>query len=371
MFIADPEIASKYLTTGQSLPKSRLVSDYLTKLLGSSNMVGLDGQAWKSLRTIFNPGFAATHLNTLVPYVVDAGIVFLDLLRSKAATNELVQLDPLSIGFAIDVIGKVVMDSDFDSQKQPHPIVTTFRKQVTLMPTASSIGPFDDINLLRPLRLWWNQRKLDNLLGAEIDKKVAARQAETKTAPTEKKDRKRSIVDLALDAYEKEAAQQQSGQMGSSFRNMAIDSIKTFIFAGHDTTSATISYTMYLLHLHPPVWKTLVAELDEVFGKDVSTADMAEQIKTSPHILNKLEYMTAVNKEVLRLFPPASTIRELKRAGDVAATKNTFVTDPATGKSYPMTGFDMWPVAHVSVLANTPILISCSEPKTSSHTVDD
>ncbi|KIW70862.1 hypothetical protein, variant 2 [Phialophora macrospora] len=351
VFIADPELASKFLTTGQSLPKSRLVTAFLAKLLGPSNMVSLEGQAWKSLRSIFNPGFSASHLITLVPYVVDSSLVFLDLLREKAKTGEPVQLDPLTIGFAIDIIGKVVMDSDFDSQKKPHPIVTTFRKQVHMMPSASSIGPLDDINFIRPLRLWWNQRKLDGLLGAEIDKKVAARKTLQQQANGKdekaKTDRKRSIVDLALDAYEKEVAAGAAGAMTSSFRSMAIDSIKTFIFAGHDTTSATISYTMYLLHLHPKVYKKLVAELDDIYGPETTAEQKAAMIKDDPHNINKLEYLTAVIKEVLRLFPPASTIRELRAPADVSAVKATSILDPSTGKECPLVGYDIWPVAHM------------------------
>jgi cytochrome P450 len=355
VFIADPELASKFLTTGQSLPKSRLVTAYLAKLLGASNMVSLEGQAWKSLRSIFNPGFSASHLITLVPYVVDSSLVLLDLLREKAKTGELVELDPLTIGFAIDIIGKVVMDSDFDSQKKPHPIVSTFRKQVLMMPSASSIGPFDDINLLRPFRLWWNQRKLDNLLGAEIDRKVAARKTSQQQANGNghasdeklKKDRKRSIVDLALDAYEKQVASGAADAMTSSFRSMAIDSIKTFIFAGHDTTSATISYTMYLLHLHPKVYKKVVAELGDVYGAESTAEQKAAMIKDDPHSINKLEYLTAVVKEVLRIFPPASTIRELKTSADVSAVKATSILDPSTGKECPLVGYDIWPVAHM------------------------
>ncbi|OAP61300.1 hypothetical protein AYL99_03501 [Fonsecaea erecta] len=355
VFIADPELASKFLTTGQSLPKSRLTTKYLTRLLGSNNMVGLEGQAWKSLRSIFNPGFSASHLITLVPYVVDSSLVFLDLLRDKAKANELVELDPLSIGFAIDIIGKVVMDSDFDSQKRPHPIVTTFRRQVQLMPTSASIGPLDDINLIRPIRLWWNARKLDSLLGAEIDRKLAARKTSQGTNGSveiekPRKDRKRSIVDLALDAYEKEVAAGAKGggmSMTSSFRTMAIDSIKTFIFAGHDTTSSTISYTMYLIHLHKHVYTKVAAELDSVFGPDVTASEMAELIKSDPHRINKLEYLGAVLKEVLRLFPPASTIRELKRPNEVSVVKETVMIDPSTGKECPLVGFDLWPVAHM------------------------
>lgn len=351
LFIADPVLASKYVTTGQSLPKSRLTADYLERLLGANNMVGVEGQAWKSLRSIFNPGFSASHLITLVPYIVDSSLVFLDILREKARTNELFSLDLVSVHFAIDIIGKIVMDTDFDSQKGPHPIVTTFRKQVNMMPTASSIGPLDDINLIRPIRLWWNMRKLDNLIGEEIDKRITSRAASQVNGTGEKKkNRKCSIVDLALDAYEKENASDsktKKASMTGGFRSTAIDSVKTFIFAGHDTVSATISYTLYLLHLHKPVFVKIVSELDTVFGKDCTAASIADAIKAEPHDVNKLEYLTAVVKEILRLFPPASTIRALKRPADIAAAKDEYLVDPKTGQKYPLIGFDSWPTAHM------------------------
>jgi cytochrome P450 len=49
------------------------------------------------------------------------------------------------------------------------------------------------------------------------------------------------------------------------------------------------------------------AELDQVFGEGVGTA--ASLIKKHPDRINKLAYTTAVIKETLRLFPPASGMR--------------------------------------------------------------
>ncbi|KAK4935590.1 hypothetical protein LTR10_023384 [Elasticomyces elasticus] len=349
LFVADPELTSKYITTGQSLRKSHLTTSYLKRLLGKFNMVILEGQQWKFLRSIFNPGFSASHLITLVPYIVDATVVFLDILREKARTNELIKLDFYSTRYTIDIIGKIVMETDFDSQTRDHPIVTTFRRQVELMPVSTSITPLLDFSLINEIKLWRNERKLDALIGAEIDKRIALRNQERQSAqPSEKKDRKRSVVDLALDAYDKETAgtsgskTSSTNELMASFRTTAIDSIKTFIFAGHDTTSATISYTMYLLRLHPEVHAKLVAEVKTVFGSDAATSTaLADAIKRDPHALNKLEYMTAVIKEVLRLFPPASTLREY----DTATGKEDAMIDLKTGQRLPMKGFDLWPVA--------------------------
>ena len=48
-------------------------------------------------------------------------------------------------------------------------------------------------------------------------------------------------------------------------------------------------------------------EHDEVFGPDPST--VGKQIREDPFLLNKLDFTLAVTKEVLRLQPPASTVR--------------------------------------------------------------
>lgn len=317
-------------------------------------MVSIDGPKWKMLRSIFNPGFSASHLMSLVPYMLDSTLIFVNACREKAKTSELFQLDKMATRYAIDIIGKVAMDTDFNSQIRPHPIVETFRRQITLLP-ATSIGPFDDLNPLRPFQLWWNTRKLNALIGKEVDRKIAARasaaQSQSQTnghasKPVSFKERRRSILDLALDAYEKEnpASATQKTAFSAAFRETLVDSLKTFIFAGHDTTSATISYTMYLLHLHPQVHKRVAAELDSVFGRDCTPEQIAAEVRSQPHSINRLEYLNAVLKETLRLFPPASTLRVLSPDDGI---KDFFITDPKSGRSYPMRGFDVWPVAHM------------------------
>ena len=290
---------------------------------------------------------------SLVPYMLDLTLIFVNACREKAQTNELFQLDKVATRYAIDIIGKVAMDTDFNSQIRPHPIVETFRRQITLLPT-TSIGPFDDLNVLRPFQLWWNTRKLNSLIGKEVDREIDARtstaQAQTNGHANKSvsfKERRRSILDLALDAYEKEnpASATQKTAFSAAFRRTLVDSLKTFIFAGHDTTSATISYTMYLLHLHPNVYKRVAEEIDSVFGTDCTPEQIAAGIRSQPHSINKLEYLNAVIKETLRLFPPASTLRAL--SDEDGSSKNVFITDPKSGRSYPIRGFDAWPIAHM------------------------
>ena len=109
LFVCDPEISSQYITTGRSLLKSPLTTGYLGKLLGHDNMVGLEGQQWKRTRAMFNPGFSSGHLMTLLPYIVDASIVFCEVMREKAKTGEIFEMEEYATRLTVDIMGKVVL----------------------------------------------------------------------------------------------------------------------------------------------------------------------------------------------------------------------------------------------------------------------
>ena len=49
-----------------------------------------------------------------------------------------------------------------------------------------------------------------------------------------------------------------------------VDQVKTFFFAGHDTTAATICWAYYFLHHNPTELLRLRKESDDLFGVDAS-----------------------------------------------------------------------------------------------------
>ncbi|KAI1758533.1 cytochrome P450 [Hypoxylon sp. FL1150] len=347
MNIADPVVASQYVTTGQSLPKSPLVGGFLEKLLGKNNMVTLEGARWKSVRSIFNPGFSPTNIMSLADVIVDASLAYCELIREKAQTGELFELEDYLTKLTIDVIGRVVLDTDMSALRKPHPISKLFRERVRLMPPSDAVFPWQAVDFLRPLKLFINGRKLNREISKELDDKIYRRAKEI--ADEQEKGtgvpKKRSVVDLALAAYEKEASVggsevriTTSQDLPRALREDIIDSVKTFIFAGHDTTSSTLCWANYLLQRHPEVYAKLKAELDTFLpGK---LAETAAKIKAEPYIVNKLEYTTAVLREALRIFPPASTIRY--------AVPNGYVVDSQTKAKVPMLpDAHPWSVAHL------------------------
>jgi cytochrome P450 len=72
------------------------------------------------------------------------------------------------------------------------------------------------------------------------------------------------------------------------------DQLVTFYLAGHETTSQALTWTMYLLALHPEVEARLYAELAAVLGERAPGFEDVEA----------LQYTERVVRESMRLYPP-------------------------------------------------------------------
>lgn len=121
--------------------------------------------------------------------------------------------------------------------------------------------------------------------------------------------RAKSVMDIVIADYMSSSQGKTAKKsLDAEFKHWAITEIRLFLFAGHDSTAATIAYSCYLLSKHPEKLTKLREEHTKVFGADLSAATGI--LKEYPQKINALPYTTAIIKEVLRLFPPASGIRE-------------------------------------------------------------
>ena len=74
------------------------------------------------------------------------------------------------------------------------------------------------------------------------------------------------------------------------------DQLLTMLIAGHDTSTALLAWTLYLLGMHPEAMAKVSEEVDQVISKQTDAPDI-EQV-------NRLHYLDQVLKEALRLYPP-------------------------------------------------------------------
>jgi cytochrome P450 len=86
-------------------------------------------------------------------------------------------------------------------------------------------------------------------------------------------------------------------EAGEGFSDKEVrDQAMTLMFAGHDTSTSTLTFMMHELARHPEVVERLQAEQDEVLGGEVPDIDRLER---------EMPYLEMVMDEVLRLYPPA------------------------------------------------------------------
>lgn len=96
------------------------------------------------------------------------------------------------------------------------------------------------------------------------------------------------------------------------------EEVDTFMFEGHDTTSAAISWCLFLFGSDQDVQDKIYEEITAILGDDRNRpATMKE--------LNDMKYLECCIKEALRLFPSVPVMaRHLSE--DMTVGKNEFLT---------------------------------------------
>ncbi|KAF2645764.1 cytochrome P450 [Massarina eburnea CBS 473.64] len=278
-----------------SVTKSPTMAD-LQHLIGDKSMLSAEGETWKALRKRFNPGFAPQHLITLLPIIIQKSSVFMKRLDALAESDAEADMEPLCTDLTFDIIGDVVCNLDLQAQDETsggHEVVGYFRQLIKTFVDTGYIPMW--MNVPNRIRRIYYSNKADASIKQCIKDKFAEMKAEQKTDTNQTKSR--SVLALAL----RDIDVLTKGDLQTT-----ADQVKTFFFAGHDTTSTMLQRLFYSLSIEPKRLQILRAEHDAVFGnedpRDVFLARPDETLKG-------LTYTSACIKETLRLWPPGSSAR--------------------------------------------------------------
>jgi cytochrome P450 len=88
---------------------------------------------------------------------------------------------------------------------------------------------------------------------------------------------------------------------GQAVNKELLDEAITLLFAGQDTSAATLSWTLHLLSLYPNVQRRLAKEVRE----DLASMGHSCNEGITKRMISKMSYLDAVIKEAMRLYPVA------------------------------------------------------------------
>ena len=108
LLITDPTVAYQ-MTQETSLPKFDYLKEYMKPLTGEKDLLRMEGKEWKTWRGIYNPGFSAGHLMTMVPGILEDTQTFCGVMRKHAKAGGLFKLEEILTRLTVDIIGRVIL----------------------------------------------------------------------------------------------------------------------------------------------------------------------------------------------------------------------------------------------------------------------
>ncbi|KAL3921660.1 MAG: hypothetical protein SGILL_002634, partial [Bacillariaceae sp.] len=329
VIVADPDLIH-HITVSANYDKSWT---YSKLIFGPQSIVRAHGPEWVAARKAFVGGFTPTYLKEMVTVMSNKLERYLKRLDEDVSIEKATNMLHYSQIFTSDVIVQVALGEDWGNaynesaefmdnyenymthyQKERSKLTEarTWLKEMCFLSSALFNDPmvamfgYGERQRMKEL-----EGNVTELFGGVVDRRLADIQekgTEEKKPKGKNKERK-DICTLAIETMK------SSGSMTLTPAEKAnvVEQLKTFYFAGNDTTATTIAWATWLLAQHPEAIKTLRKELDQkkIFRGLKSGEEIGSLERTAPTYddLSNCPYLDAVVKETLRLYPPASTAR--------------------------------------------------------------
>ncbi|CAN6982390.1 unnamed protein product [Brassica oleracea var. botrytis] len=246
-----------------------------------------DGGKWAKHRRIINPAFHLEKIKNMVPAfhqscseVVGKWEKF---VLDKGSSCE-VDVWPGLVSMTADVISRTAFGSSYKEGQMIFELQAELAQLMMLTFLKSFIPGYLYLPTKDNRRMKAASREIHVILRGIINKRLRAREAGE--APSD---------DLLGILLESNLGQAKGNEM--SIEDV-MEECKLFYFAGQETTSVLLVWTMVLLSQHQEWQARAREEVKQVFGdKEPDTEG-----------LNQLKLMTMILYEVLRLYPPAAQL---------------------------------------------------------------
>ncbi len=273
LFVMDPDLVHQVLVAE---PERYLKSDMMQRLLApalGTGMLVADGQDWRRQRRIVAPIFRPDRTASFVPEMLAAG----DREAERLAAFPDGAAFPLAFEMmrtTFDIIAETILSGAdrFD--------VPALAKAID-----TYLGATGWVVALAQLRLpatfpYPGRRR--TMAARDYLRRVTGELV----AERRRQGHRNDLVEALIGARDEETGAAMNDQE-------IVDNLLTFIAAGHETTALALTWTFYLLSLHPAIEARVLREIEDAGGPH----------RIGPEGVASLAYTRQVISEALRLYP--------------------------------------------------------------------
>ena len=278
IFVMAPDLVHEALVEkADAFDKGELMRRALKPILGEAILTA-DGARWRWQRRAAAPIFRQEMVLGYVPVMVAAAARTAQRLLAGAGTQ--VNMSHEMMRTTFDVILETIFSG--------HASLDVVGIEEAITRYVESIGWITALALLRAPRGTPYPGYLKARRAGEYLKRVLA---EVVTAQRASPVQATNLASQLMAATDPDS--------GRAMNDVDLrDNLLTFITAGHETTAVALTWTLYLLSLHPHVEERVVAEISSVVGAGAVGSE---------HI-DKLAYTRQVFLESMRLYPPGAVL---------------------------------------------------------------
>ncbi|CAG7786100.1 unnamed protein product [Allacma fusca] len=303
MSLSNPSDIEKLLTSSVCTEKGETYK-FIMPWLGEGLLTS-SGKKWQKRRKMITPAFHFKILEDFLVIFNEQANILVEILREDFLNGEEKDICEYVTRCTLDIIGETAMDRRIDSQRNKDtPYVMAVTKACEIMlhrATRPLLWPYFVFSLTpsgreyqKSLKILHDfttmvikERKKSQLAEAHAKASEVVTNIETDEIYWHGK-RRLAFLDLLLDAQKNP----ENELTDTDIR----EEVDTFMFEGHDTTAASLNWTIFLLGCNQHCQAKVHEELDRIFGDDrsrhVTTKDLAE-----------MKYLELCIKEALRLYP--------------------------------------------------------------------
>ncbi|KAH7512766.1 hypothetical protein FEM48_Zijuj12G0125100 [Ziziphus jujuba var. spinosa] len=265
-------------------------SNPLVQLL-ATGLSSYEDEKWAKHRRIINPAFHIERLKKMVP-AFDACcsemISKWEVLVSKEGSCEL-DIWPYLQNLSADVISRAAFGSSYQEGRKIFQLLTEQAQHVMKLLQTVYIPGWRFL----PTKMNKRMKEIDKEIKASLEDIINERKKAMKMGDGTKDD----LLGILLESNFKEIQQHGNKKSVGMSTEDVIEECKLFYFAGQDTTSVLLVWTMVLLSMYPNWQHRAREEALQAFGNKKPDFDGLTHLKVVTMILN----------EVLRLYPPVLT----------------------------------------------------------------